>query len=151
MKRLLALLPLAIGVFAGPKTDVGEGLLPNPTAPTRYRIYCETTEGSPYLHHVLEAADLVAGHNGQCRQQNLRGSHCTKIKQGEGGVISICSPDGERDEIPCKDVADMARAVEANCRFADRAGGYVYREVITFTGWKRWPPSSWVEVTTAEG
>lgn len=148
MKSLIALIPLAVSVLADGKDDKGQGILVNPTDPTRFRVYCETSSASPYLHHVNEAADMVSGRNSDsCVQKNRSKSHCTKLEEGEGGRVSICGPDSSKYEIPCAEVAEMARAVGKHCLSNERARGYVYREEITFNWWDR-SPAAWVEVST---
>ena len=146
MKRLLALLPLAVGVLADTK---GPGIVLQGGEPVQFRVYCETSGASPLLHHIWEAADHV-NPDGECYQSNKVGSHCTKIEKSEGAIISICGPDRKRYDIPCGDVETMARAVADHCgsplEGGDRAGGYVYREYRTFTSWSPDPPA-WVEVT----
>lgn len=146
MKLALALLPLAaIGVVADTKEDKGDPkIAPGPEG-YRFAVYCESTDGSPFRHHVFEAADKVKS-GGHCEQNNDAESHCTTLEHSKGATVSIC---GKSDfSIPCGDVKAMAQAVGDKCstplKGGERAGGYAYREYITWSGWGRDP--AWVEI-----
>ena len=148
MKTILFLLFLAVGFSAvtyGQKIDV------NPHDAIKYTVTCETSDGSPLLHHLYEVADMVhTGSTDDCYQSNGSDSFCTKIEEGMGARISICGPNEKSYHIPCQDVVDMTRAVAHVCsngvENAERAGGKVHREFSTSTGWDEDP--LWVAVST---
>ncbi|MBE3042352.1 hypothetical protein IMZ48_07175 [Candidatus Bathyarchaeota archaeon] len=151
---LLLILPFAVGVFADAKKDKGPGILNSGGQPAQYRVHCETSPSSPMDEHVYEAVDMVGkGRDKGCGQTNEMGSHCSTMVQSTGAVIALCSS-GDRElwELTCADVANMARAVAEVCTSEQegilRAGGYVYREEITWNGWERWPKTGWLEVST---
>ena len=145
MKLALALLSLALGVVADTKEDKGDPIIvPGPEG-YRFAVYCESSDASPFLHHVFDVAYKVDLPD-DCKQNNDAGSHCSTIKKNVGATVSIC---GEVDfGFPCIDVTNMALAVAHECasplKGGERAGGYVYREYVTWSGWGRDP--AWIEI-----
>lgn len=151
MKSLLAALSLTACVLAGTKDDQGEGIVVNGGDTVQFRIYCETSGGSPLQHHVFDIADKVGGRPvDRCEKNNPVKSQCTKVEENKGARVSICGPDSDSYAIDCPEVAEMTRALGDHCFSEDRAGGYVYREEVSFSGYDRWPVA-WVEVHRNDG
>lgn len=110
------------------------------TGRDRFLVTCESSDGSPLLHHIRGAADDVANVD-ECRQKNAYESRCTKLADHVGARISICGKESERD-MDCSLVSAMARAIEENCSTGvegnERAGGYV--------DWEHWVgPEMWIK------
>ena len=142
MKNALLALGLLAGLASAVDVKVSDTL--------EFTVHCETSDISPYLHHIYEAANQVhTDPEAECYQNSVYEPYCTKIEESKGGRIAICDSKGERVDIGCRQVADMARAVADNCsngvEGAERAGGWVEEWKLTINGWEMTP--AWVEVS----
>ncbi|RPB01555.1 hypothetical protein L873DRAFT_1803267 [Choiromyces venosus 120613-1] len=100
----------------------------NPTAPTSsdepitFDIGCDTTDGSPNILNVREAARRLEDYSPEhCTQNNPFGSKCTRwITEGDAD-LAVC---GEfRYSVHCDFLGWSARQIVARCSWKEYAGG----------------------------
>lgn len=117
----------------------------------KFSVTCQSSDTSPLLHHVYEAADKIhTGPEANCHQSYLHPPYCTKLEDSDGARISICDSDGEDVKISCRLIADMTRALADNCSNGvegeERASGYIEEWKLTVDGWKKTP--AWIRIAT---
>ena len=113
-------------------------------------VKCETSDDSPYQHHIIAAASKIwNGPDTHCYQHKIFGDHCTKIEASEGAIVRVCNK-GEDHTDPeasmvCLNVENAARAIAEHCANEDgRAGGESIEWTKTDVGWKK--NQQWVDV-----
>ena len=135
----------------GKKIDISDSMI--------FDVICITSDASPLLHHIYEAADKINTDIGtHCFQSHSSGDHCTAIEASVGAKIRICNhgenTSGIDASITCKLVQDMARKLADNCsnnkEGEERAGGEIVKWMggTNGLGWQEDP--NWVDVVTME-
>ncbi|KAG0636310.1 hypothetical protein HOY80DRAFT_978315 [Tuber brumale] len=96
--------------------------------PIAFDIDCDTTDGSPRIPDILEAARRLEERGSKwCSQTNPGGSHCTRSINYESAQIGVCGKFWYY--VHCDYLGWSARRVVDSCRWKDYAGGkYIWNE-----------------------